>query len=143
MAENSSDAGAGGSLRDPARFAREVLEPIRAIVGERGVRLSGGQKQRISIARVILKDPSILILDEATSALDNETEKRIQSAIARLSVGRTCVVIAHRLTTIRGADCIVYLDERGIREQGDHESLMAAGGYYYHLYTSMLEHRTS
>jgi ATP-binding cassette subfamily B protein len=143
LSAQDDDVEAAAKQADLHDFIMTLPEGYDTIVGERGVRLSGGQKQRISIARVILKDPSILILDEATSALDNETEKRIQSAIARLSVGRTCVVIAHRLTTIRGADCIVYLDEKGIREQGDHESLMAASGYYYHLYASMLEHRTS
>ena len=143
LSAQDDDVEAAAKQADLHDFIMTLPEGYDTIVGERGVRLSGGQKQRISIARVILKDPSILILDEATSALDNETEKRIQSAIARLSVGRTCVVIAHRLTTIRGADCIVYLDEKGIREQGDHESLMAASGYYYHLYASMLENRTS
>ena len=99
-------------------------------VGERGVRLSGGQKQRISIARVFLKNPPILLLDEATSALDNESEHLVQQSLERLSRGRTTLTIAHRLTTIRGADRILVLDQDGIAEEGTHEELLAKGGVY-------------
>ncbi|MDR2486581.1 MAG: ATP-binding cassette domain-containing protein, partial [Clostridiales Family XIII bacterium] len=103
-------------------------------VGERGVKLSGGQKQRISIARVFLKNPPILILDEATSALDNESERIVQESLARLSQDRTTLTIAHRLTTIRGADTILVLTEDGIEERGSHDELMEKGGLYARLY---------
>jgi ATP-binding cassette subfamily B protein len=103
-------------------------------VGERGVKLSGGQKQRISIARVFLKNPPILILDEATSALDNESERIVQESLSRLTEGRTTLTIAHRLTTIRGADTILVLTEDGVEERGSHDELMAAGGLYARLY---------
>ncbi len=103
-------------------------------VGERGIKLSGGQKQRISIARVFLKNPSILILDEATSALDNATEMLIQSALEELSRGRTTIVVAHRLSTIKNADEIVVITEDGIPERGTHEELLQKGGLYNELY---------
>lgn len=103
-------------------------------VGERGVRLSGGQKQRISIARVFLKNPPILILDEATSALDNESEHIVQQSLEKLAKGRTVFTIAHRLTTIKGADCIWVLTEKGVEEQGSHAELIAKGGLYAHLF---------
>ncbi len=106
-------------------------------VGERGLRLSGGQKQRVSIARIFLKNPSILILDEATSALDTITEAKIQAAFERLSEDRTTLVIAHRLSTIRHADTIVYIDQHGIREQGSHEELIEKGGLYAELYQAI------
>ncbi len=109
-------------------------------VGERGVKLSGGQKQRISIARVFLKNPPILILDEATSALDNESEKIVQESLEKLAKGRTVFTIAHRLTTIRGANIILVLTEKGIEEQGTHKELINRGGIYYNLY-SMYERR--
>ncbi len=99
-------------------------------VGERGVKLSGGQKQRISIARVFLKDPPILILDEATSALDNATEREISRSLAKLCKGRTCLIVAHRLSTVRNADEIIVLDDTGVRERGNHQTLMAADGIY-------------
>jgi len=104
-------------------------------VGERGVKLSGGQKQRISIARVFLKNPPILILDEATSALDNESEKIVQESLEKLAKGRTVFTIAHRLTTIRGANIILVLTENGIEEQGTHKELINRGGIYYNLYS--------
>lgn len=104
-------------------------------VGERGVKLSGGQRQRIAIARVFLKNPKLLILDEATSALDNATEMLVQSALEELSRGRTVIVVAHRLSTVKGADEIVVLGESGIIEQGTHEELLALGGEYAGLYS--------
>ena len=103
-------------------------------VGERGVKLSGGQKQRISIARVFLKNPPILILDEATSALDNESERLVQKSLELLAKGRTTFIVAHRLTTIKGADRILVLTENGIEEQGTHKELLSKGGIYSELY---------
>ncbi len=104
-------------------------------VGERGVKLSGGQRQRISIARVFLKDPKLLILDEATSALDNATEMQIQSALEELSCGRTVIVVAHRLSTVKNADEIAVIDSNGISERGTHDELIALGGEYSKLYS--------
>lgn len=103
-------------------------------VGERGVKLSGGQKQRISIARVFLKNPPIIILDEATSALDNESEYEVAKSLGELSVGRTTVTIAHRLSSIRNSDRILVLTEEGITEEGTHEKLLALGGIYSSFY---------
>ncbi|WP_159881003.1 ABC transporter ATP-binding protein [Paenibacillus puerhi] len=113
---------------------RKLPEGMETVIGERGVKLSGGQKQRLSIARMFLKNPPILILDEATSALDTETEAAIQQALSELSEGRTTLVIAHRLTTIRNADRIVVVNERGIAEQGKHQELIASGGAYSRLH---------
>lgn len=107
---------------------------LDTLIGERGVKLSGGQKQRLSIARMFLKNPPILILDEATSALDTETEAAIQQALAELSVGRTTLIIAHRLATIKGADRIIVVAEGGIIEQGRHEELMEVKGIYFRLH---------
>ena len=104
------------------------------VVGNRGLKLSGGEKQRLSLARVILKDPKILILDEATSALDSISENAIQEALELLMQGRTSIVIAHRLSTILKADCILVVKDGVIAEQGDHESLLKAGGIYKELY---------
>ena len=109
-------------------------------VGERGIMLSGGQKQRVSIARLFLKNPPILILDEATSALDTVTEHDIQHSFEELSRGRTTLVIAHRLSTVKHADEIVVLDEQGVRERGTHEELLQANGLYAQLYqVSMID----
>ena len=103
-------------------------------VGERGVKLSGGQKQRVAIARVFLKNPPILILDEATSALDNATEQQITKSLDELSEGRTTIVVAHRLSTVKKADEIIVMTDEGIKERGDHEALMQIGGIYKDLY---------
>lgn len=115
-------------------FIEELKEGYDTYVGERGVKLSGGQKQRISIARVFLKNPPILLLDEATSALDNESERLVQKSLEKLARGRTCITVAHRLTTIQGADRIVYLSENGIEEIGNHNELMDKKGAYFRLY---------
>ena len=153
----------GGTIRENIAYGRlgaseaEIAEAARraqmqatiasmpagldTIIGERGVKLSGGQKQRLAIARIFLKDPPILILDEATSALDTETERAIQSALAELSRGRTTLVIAHRLATIRDADRIVVVDETGIAEQGTHSDLLARGGLYGRLHGAEQEGR--
>lgn len=104
-------------------------------IGQRGVKLSGGQKQRLTIARAFLKDPPILIFDEATSALDNESERAVQQALLGLSEGRTTLVIAHRLSTVRHADRILVLTQDGIAEEGTHDQLMAAGGVYAGLHS--------
>ncbi|UJF32948.1 ABC transporter ATP-binding protein [Paenibacillus hexagrammi] len=115
-------------------FIRSQPEGLETVIGERGVKLSGGQKQRLAIARMFLKNPPILILDEATSALDTETEAAIQASLAELSEGRTTLVIAHRLATIKNADRIIVVTEQGIAEQGGHEELLAVGGVYSRLH---------
>ncbi len=133
------------SIREAIRRARldDVIaalpDGLDTVVGERGVKLSGGQKQRLAIARMFLKNPPILILDEATSALDTETERAIQDSLAELSAGRTTLVIAHRLATIRGADRIVVVDRGGVAEQGRHQELLAAGGLYERLHAAQFD----
>ena len=119
------------------QFISELKDGYDTYVGERGVKLSGGQKQRISIARVFLKNPPILLLDEATSALDNESELLIEKSLADLSVGRTTLTIAHRLTTIRNADRIIVLGKNGIEEEGNHDSLLAEKGTYWRLWNGI------
>jgi ATP-binding cassette subfamily B protein len=115
-------------------FVASLPDRYETVVGERGYRLSGGERQRIAIARVILKNPAVLILDEATSHLDSRSEALIQDALARLMVGRTSVVIAHRLSTILAADTIVVLDQGRIVERGQHSELLGRGGLYAELF---------
>jgi len=104
------------------------------VIGERGLQLSGGQRQRLAIARAVLKNPPYLILDEATSALDTESERMVQEAMERLMKGRTTLVIAHRLSTVTRADCIVVMQEGRIVERGTHQELIDKGGAYRRLY---------
>ncbi len=117
-------------------FIMELKDGYDTYVGERGVKLSGGQKQRISIARVFLKAPRVLLLDEATAALDNESEHLVSESLDKLAAGRTTLTIAHRLTTIHGADRILVLSGNRIVEEGNHEALMKKKGIYYQLYES-------
>lgn len=116
------------------KVVKDMPNGLDTIIGERGVKLSGGQKQRLSIARMFLKNPPILILDEATSALDTETEQVIQESLNSLAKGRTTLIIAHRLATIKHATRIIVVDEDGIAEQGSHQELMATAGTYKRLY---------
>ncbi|MGH7092820.1 MAG: ABC transporter ATP-binding protein, partial [Stellaceae bacterium] len=116
------------------RFICELPDGYDTLVGEHGVRLSGGQRQRLAIARAMLKDAPILLLDEATSSLDNESERHVQAALKALMRGRTTVVIAHRLTTIIGADLICVMDRGRIVETGKHAQLLAHNGLYRRLY---------
>ena len=139
IAYGKLDAGED-EIWEAARRARlddmisKLPDGLDTIIGERGVKLSGGQKQRLAIARMFLKNPPILILDEATSALDTETERAIQASLAELAVGRTTLVIAHRLATIQNADRIIVVDETGVAEQGRHHELVRAGGIYQRLH---------
>ena len=109
------------------------------MVGERGIKLSGGQRQRVAIARALLKDPKILVLDEATSSLDSESENVVQEALETLMQGRTTLVIAHRLSTVRDADRLVVIHEGRLVEEGTHDSLMARGGLYNDLYAAQFD----
>jgi ATP-binding cassette subfamily B protein len=120
-------------------FVMGLPDGYDTIVGERGYRLSGGEKQRIALARVILKDPRILVLDEATSHLDSESEALIQEALKRVMAGRTSIVIAHRLSTILAADQILVMDRGRIVERGTHASLLEQDGLYAHLYETQFK----
>jgi len=115
-------------------FITRLPEGLDTRVGERGVKLSGGQRQRIAIARVFLKNPAVVILDEATSSLDSESEHLVEAALGELLHGRTTIIIAHRLSTVRRADRVVVLDQGRIVEEGSHETLVALGGLYHALH---------
>ena len=125
-----------GAARGAAidHFIAALPEGYGAMVGERGLKLSGGEKQRVAIARTLLKNPPILVLDEATSALDSRTEQAIQDTLDRVSRNRTTVVIAHRLSTVIGADQIVVLDNGRVAERGTHDKLLESNGLYAELW---------
>jgi ATP-binding cassette subfamily B protein len=126
-------------LAEAHAFIQSMPLGYNTQVGERGANLSGGQRQRIAIARALLGDPKILILDEATSSLDTESERRFQQNLAHLSCDRTTFIIAHRLSTVHNADCILVLDQGILIEQGTHKELMAQRGLYYHLVQQQLD----
>ena len=121
-------------IAEAHEFICELPQGYNTIVGERGQKLSGGQRQRLSIARAVLKDPPILILDEATSSVDNETEAAIQRSLERIVIGRTTIVIAHRLSTVRNADTIYVLQDGQLQESGRHEDLVHYDGLYASLW---------
>jgi ATP-binding cassette subfamily B protein len=119
---------------DIDQFIEALPQGYDTIVGERGLKLSGGEKQRVAIARVLLKDPAILVFDEATSSLDSQSEKNILGALTRISTNKTTLVIAHRLSTVIDADRIIVLDQGRVKEQGNHEALIDADGLYAQLW---------
>ena len=121
-------------LAEAAAFIVALPQGYDTVVGERGQRLSGGQRQRIALARAILRNPPVLILDEATAAVDNETEAAIQRSLETITAGRTTLVIAHRLSSVRHADRIVVMDRGRIVESGRHEELVALAGPYANLW---------
>ncbi|MGY5058550.1 ABC transporter ATP-binding protein [Streptomyces sp. 900105755] len=136
MEDEADEEAVRAALRDAnaLEFVDRLPHGLDTVVGERGARLSGGQRQRLAIARALIRDPRVLVLDEATSALDTRSEALVQQALARLLRGRTTFVVAHRLSTVRGADRIVVMDDGRIREIGTHEELLCRGGAYTALH---------
>jgi ATP-binding cassette, subfamily B, bacterial len=130
---SDADVRAAARRANAHEFIEQLPEGYDTLIGERGFKLSGGQRQRISIARAVLADPQILILDEATSNLDTESEQLIQASLNDLFRNRTTFVIAHRLSTVTGADLIVVMDEGQIVETGTHEQLLERRGLYYEM----------
>ena len=120
-------------------FTESLPDGLDTVVGDRGYRLSGGEKQRIALARLLLKAPDVVVLDEATAHLDSESEMAVQRALQKALEGRTSIVIAHRLSTVRGADQILVVADGHIVERGRHEDLLAAGGVYADLYHTQFE----
>ncbi|MEW1776683.1 ABC transporter ATP-binding protein [Streptomyces sp. NPDC086777] len=140
MEDEADEETVRAALRDAnaLEFVDRLPHGLDTVVGERGARLSGGQRQRLAIARALIRDPRVLVLDEATSALDTRSEALVQQALARLLRGRTTFVVAHRLSTVRGADRIVVMDDGRIREIGTHEELLHRGGAYTALHGSQV-----
>jgi ATP-binding cassette subfamily B protein len=134
MSANKNDVLRAAKLASAHEFIKNTTNGYDTLVGDRGIKLSGGQRQRIAIARALLKDAPILILDEATAALDSETEATIQKSFEELSHGRTTVVIAHRLSTLRNMDRIIVLDKGRILESGTHTKLLRQKGLYSKLW---------
>jgi ABC-type multidrug transport system fused ATPase/permease subunit len=136
---NATDAEIAEAARqaNALDFVYSFPDKFNTLVGERGIQLSGGQRQRIAIARAVLKNPSILILDEATSSLDSESEHLVQEALDKLMIGRTSIVIAHRLATIRNADKIVVLQKGEVQESGTHQELMLNNSGLYQKLSKM------
>jgi ATP-binding cassette subfamily B protein len=126
-----------------AELIESLPDGLDTVVGDRGYRLSGGEKQRIAIARLLLKAPGIVILDEATAHLDSESEAAVQRALSTALSGRTSLVIAHRLSTVREAHQILVVDDGRVVERGTHEELLAAGGLYTELYRTQFERQAS
>jgi ATP-binding cassette subfamily B protein len=122
-------------VAEASSFVSDLPDGWETMVGEGGHRLSGGQRQRVAIARAVLKDAPLLVLDEATSAVDNETEATLQRSIQRISEGRTAIVIAHRLSTVRHADRILVLENGTVVEDGTHDDLVELGGVYSRLWS--------
>ncbi|WP_405625654.1 ABC transporter ATP-binding protein/permease [Streptomyces sp. NBC_00016] len=140
MEDEADEETVRAALRDAnaLEFVERLPEGLHTLVGERGARLSGGQKQRLAIARALIRDPKVLVLDEATSALDTRSEALVQQALARLLRGRTTFVVAHRLSTVRGADRIVVMGEGRILETGTHDELLHRGGAYTALHSGQV-----
>lgn len=139
--ENASEAEIieAAKAANAHEFISRMEEGYKTHVGEKGVQLSGGQKQRVAIARAVLKDPSVLLLDEATSALDTTSEKLVQEALDKLMKGRTTVLVAHRLSTIRKADTIAVLHKGRVVEKGSHRELVSISNGFYKQLTSLQE----
>jgi ATP-binding cassette subfamily B multidrug efflux pump len=133
------DVIAAAKLANADGFIRRLPKGYETELSERGSNLSQGQRQLLSIARAILADPAILVLDEATSSVDTRTERQIQDALLNLMKGRTSFVIAHRLSTIRNADMVLVINHGEIIERGTHDELLAARGFYYHMYMSQFK----